>query len=106
MVDYVAMGRRMKAKRRAKKMSQEELAKSVQISMSFYGNIERGIRIPSLDTLVSIANELGIGTDYLLAESLNALKKQHTQEEARLLRSYLREKVEELDFGEDAPASN
>ncbi len=98
MVDYAAMGRRMKLKRREKKMSQEEMAKAVQISMSFYGNIERGKRIPSIDTLVAIANVLDVGTDYLLAESVTAAYAQRSPEELRLLRRYLREKVAELDY--------
>ena len=98
MVDYVAMGRRMKLKRREKKMSQEEMAKAVQISMSFYGNIERGKRIPSIDTLVAIAKGLDVGTDYLLAESVTAAYAQRSPEELRLLRRYLREKVAELDY--------
>ena len=98
MVDYVAMGRRMKLKRREKKMSQEEMAKAVQISMSFYGNIERGKRIPSIDTLVAIANVLDVGTDYLLAESVTAAYAQRSPEELSLLRRYLREKVAELDY--------
>lgn len=98
MVDYVALGRRMKLKRREMKMSQEEMAKAVQISMSFYGNIERGKRIPSIDTLVAIANVLDVGTDYLLAESVTAAYAQRSPEELRLLRRYLREKVAELDY--------
>lgn len=102
MVDYVAMGRRMKYKRRALKMSQEELAKAVQISMSFYGNIERGKRIPSIDTLVAIANVLGVGTDYLLVDSVHAAKKLHSPEEVQMVRRYLRERVAELDFGDDS----
>lgn len=103
MVDYVAMGRRMKLKRREKKMSQEEMAKAVQISMSFYGNIERGKRIPSIDTLVAIANVLDVGTDYLLAESVTAAYAQRSPEELRLLRRYLREKVAELDYSSMQP---
>ena len=72
MVDYIAMGRRMKMKRRSLKISQEELAQQIKISVSFYGNIERGRRTPSIDTLVAIANALNVGTDFLLADSVNA----------------------------------
>lgn len=102
MVDYVAMGRRLKYKRRSLKMSQEELAKAVQISMSFYGNIERGKRIPSIDTLVAIANALGVGTDYLLIDSVNAAQKLYSPEEVQMVRRYLRDRVAELEFGDDA----
>ena len=98
MVNYLAMGNRMKIKRRAKKMSQEEIAKAVQISMSFYGNIERGRRIPSIDTLVAIANVLDVGVDYLLADSLNVTEAQRSPEEVRVLARYLRDRVAELDY--------
>ena len=100
MVDYVLMGKRMKMKRRAKKLSQEDLTKAVQISPSFYGNIERGIRIPSIDTLVAIANVLEVGTDFLLGDSVNAAIPQHTPEEMKLLARYLRDRVAELDYSE------
>lgn len=101
MVDYTAMGRRMKMRRRAKKLSQEAMAHAVQISISFYGNIERGTRVPSVDTLVAIANVLEVGVDYLLAESVTAAGPRHSREEARVLCQYLREKVAELDYGDE-----
>ena len=102
LVNYVMMGQRMKMKRRAKKLSQEDIAKAVQISASFYGNIERGIRIPSIDTLVAIANALEVGTDFLLCDSVQAAIPQHSPEEMRLLARYLRDRVAELDYGERA----
>ena len=102
MVDYTAMGRRMKARRRAKKLSQEEMAHAVQISISFYGNIERGTRIPSVDTLVSIANVLVVGTDYLLADSIKAASNRHSKEDTRVLCQFLREKIAELDYGDES----
>lgn len=102
MVDYTAMGRRMKARRRTKKLSQEEMAHAVQISISFYGNIERGTRIPSVDTLVSIANVLEVGTDYLLADSIKAASNRHSKEDTRVLCQFLREKIAELDYGDES----
>lgn len=98
MVDYVLMGRRMKMKRRSKHLSQEYIANEVHISPSFYGNIERGIRIPSVDTLVAIANALEVGTDYLLAESLTVAFTQYSPQEMRFLSRYLRDQVEEIQY--------
>ena len=106
MVNYLAMGNRMKIKRRAKNMSQEEIAKAVQISMSFYGNIERGRRIPSIDTLVAIANVLEVGVDYLLADSLNAAEAQRSPEEKQVLARYFREQMAELDYGDVPPEAH
>ena len=104
-VDYTLMGNRMKMKRRSKKMSQKDLAREVRVSPSFYGNIERGIRIPSIDTLVAIANVLGVGTDFLLADSVQSAAAKRPPEETKLLTRYLRERVAEL-IGEEEDAAS
>lgn len=70
MIDYKVLGRRIKAKRKTQRRTQEDIAREIGISLSFYGNIERGLRVPSLETLVSIANALSASLDDLLAESL------------------------------------
>ncbi len=98
MVNYTAMGNRMKMKRRSRKLSQEDVAMAVQISPSYYGNIERGRRIPSVDTLVAIANYLDVGIDFLLADSLEAMSVQHSPEEVQVLARYLRDRMAELDY--------
>ena len=103
MVDYVAMGQKMRSRRRFFKISQEELAKAVQISPSFYGNIERGIRIPSIDTLVAIANALQVGVDYFLVDSLDAVFTRRSSEENKILTRFLREQIAELEFDVPAP---
>lgn len=100
MVDYVAMGKRMKMRRRAKKLSQEEMANAVQISISFYGNIERGTRVPSVDTLVAIANVLEVGIDYLLTDSIRTSLPRPSREDTQVLCKFLREKIAELDYGD------
>ena len=108
MVDYEKMGKRIKYKRQGKNMNQEEIARQVQISPSYYGNIERGNRVPSVDTLVAIANVLEVGTDFLLADSLTIANPQRTEQETRVLTRFLRDRVEELIYDDalikdDAP---
>ena len=103
MVDYEALGRRMRMKRRSKHLSQEDVAKAISISTSYYGNIERGTRIPSVETLVAIANVLNVGTDYLLYDSVKKANSQHTPEELRTLSRYLKDRVAELDYGDLIP---
>ena len=105
MVDYIAMGRRMKMKRRSLKISQEELAQQIKISVSFYVYIERGRRTPSIDTLVAIANALNVGTDFLLADSVNAAEVKLSSAEMRVLKRYLQDRVAELDFDADGEAN-
>ncbi|MBE5787453.1 MAG: helix-turn-helix domain-containing protein [Clostridiales bacterium] len=98
MVDYVAMGRRIRARRRKLKLSQEQLAHLINVSPSFFGNIERGTRIPSIDTLVAIANALSIGVDYLLSDSMESNRIDYTREEARAICNFLRDHILELDY--------
>lgn len=106
MVDYESMGKRIRYRRRMKNLSQAEAAKAVNLSVSYYGNIERGVRIPSIDTLVDIANLLETGTDFLLAESVSVAGQQHTREELRILSRYLRDRIEELKYDDDEPAGD
>lgn len=65
-LDYSKMGRRIRQIRKAKGWSQDELAKKCGISMSFLGHIERGTRIMSLETFVSICRALHADADELL----------------------------------------
>lgn len=71
-MDYVGLGRRLRAERKRHRMTQEDLAEKVGISLSFLGHIERGSRKASIETLVNIANALEISLDYLLEDSLHA----------------------------------
>lgn len=65
-LDYARMGMRIRQVRKAKGWSQEELAKKCGISMSFLGHIERGTRIMSLETFVSICGALETEADEML----------------------------------------
>ena len=50
------------------RVSQEEFGYMVGMSKDTVSNIERGIYIPSVHTLVSIANSLHIPVDFFLCE--------------------------------------
>lgn len=65
-LDYGKMGTRIRQVRKVKGWSQDELAKRCGISMSFLGHIERGTRIMSLETFVSICEALDTDADELL----------------------------------------
>lgn len=53
-------GRRLKAIRLARKMSQEQFAELLDISVDFLSLIERGINVPSFDNLETFSVRLGI----------------------------------------------
>lgn len=65
-VNYQDLGLRVRDARKAKHLTQEQLAEKVGISSSFMGHIERGTRIASIDTLVSICNVLSVSPCLLL----------------------------------------
>ena len=50
----------------------EQLAEKLDVSTTFIGQIERAKGIPSLETLVKIANVLEVSTDCLLFGDLNS----------------------------------
>ena len=60
------LGARIAALRRNAGLSQAELAQRLQISASAMGMYEQGRREPSAQILVSMAQALGVTTDYLL----------------------------------------
>lgn len=60
------LGERIGALRRARKLSQAELAGRLGISASAMGMYEQGRREPSIQTVVALARELEVSTDFLL----------------------------------------
>ena len=67
-MDGKAVGRRIKAAREARHLTQEELAACIDISPTHISVIERGTKVPRLDTFVAIANALGVSGDALLMD--------------------------------------
>ena len=66
-MDARAVGQRIKAAREKKNMTQEDLAACIDISPTHVSVIERGTKIPRMDTFVAIANVLGVSADDLRA---------------------------------------
>lgn len=60
-----ALGRRIKALRRLKLVTQQELAQQVNISVTMLSNIERGAKKPSPQLLEKIAQHLKISGEEL-----------------------------------------
>lgn len=68
---YKLLGNRIRQERLKLNLTQEQLAEKVDLSTSYIGQIERGERNISLDTLVVICKSLGVTIDYLLQDSVN-----------------------------------
>ena len=61
-------GARLKALRKARKLSQEEVALSCDLDRSYLGRIERGKANVSLINIARIAEALGVGAGELFSD--------------------------------------
>lgn len=71
-MDLKTVGQNIKKYRIEKGIKQEALAEMADLTPNYIGMLERGDKTPSLNTLVNIANALGITSDMLLCDVLNA----------------------------------
>ena len=67
-LDYPAIGKRIKAMRAKRGLTQEKLAEYAHLSTSYIGKIETGGTKLSLQTIVNIAEALHTSVDALLAD--------------------------------------
>ena len=65
-VDYKAVGRRIREHRVDRQLTQKMLAEMVQVSTSYIGHLERAEKKPSLETIVSLCQCLNVDTDELV----------------------------------------
>ena len=65
-LDYSAMGNRIKECRKKKDLTQEKIAEIMDMSVSFISRIERGSVKVSLETLVKIASILDVSPCYFI----------------------------------------
>ena len=80
-VDYTALGAKIRQKRLSTGRSQDTVSENVGLSESFYGHIERGGRKLSVESLVKIADYLDLSLDFLLMESKSSDKDERLQAE-------------------------
>jgi transcriptional regulator with XRE-family HTH domain len=69
-----SVGRRLRAERERQRIGLRELARRVNVSASLISQVELGKATPSVGTLYSIVNELGMSLDELFFDADNAPK--------------------------------
>lgn len=92
-IDYIEMGGRLREARQVRKLTQEEAAEKCDITSSYYGNIERGNKKMSVETLGKIAKGMGVPTDWLLFGKIT-----ESQEEFLMLLAELQKGADEEQF--------
>lgn len=77
-INQIAFGRKIRDAREKMGISRSDFAEQVDISTNFLGDIERGVKLPSLPNLVLMVNILKISIDVLLCDSLNNVVEEET----------------------------
>lgn len=65
------IGKNIRKFREIKKLRQEDLAEKTDLITNYIGMIERGEKIPSLETFINILNSLGVSADMVLSDVLD-----------------------------------
>ena len=65
------IGKNIRNFREIKKLRQEDLAEKTDLTTNYIGVIERGEKIPSLETFINILNSLGVSADMVLSDVLD-----------------------------------
>ena len=69
-MDYRTIGLNLRKIRVQNKLRQEDVAEKANLSVNYIGAVERGERIPSLETFVAILNAIGSSADDVLCDVL------------------------------------
>ncbi len=64
------IGKNIRKFRLARKLRQEDLAEKTDLTTNYIGMVERGEKIPSLETFIKIVNALGVSSDMVLTDVL------------------------------------
>jgi len=73
LVNAQMVGRRIQEVRKARALTQAELAQVVKLSTKYISNIECGFKTPKLNTFVAIANALQCDANLLLSDVLDVV---------------------------------
>lgn len=69
-MDKVELGRKIQEARKKMGYTQESLAEKADIGIMYLGEIERGVKMPSLKIFIKLITALNISADYVLRDEL------------------------------------
>ena len=69
-MNYDSIGKNIRSYRIKRKLRQEDLAEMTDLSVTYIGMVERGEKIPALETFIKILNALEVSADIILADVL------------------------------------
>lgn len=70
-MNYYSIGENIRKYRLLRKLRQEDLAEMTELSPNYISMIERGEKLPALDTFIKILNALKVTADMVLCDILD-----------------------------------
>ena len=86
-LNYLILGKKIQTLRAERKISQIRFAEMIDKSPTFVSRMERGLKRPSLETLVTIARILEVTLDSLLSENTDSLPSEKQDDQESVLRN-------------------
>ena len=84
-MERAALGQRIRESRIKKGYTQQELADRAEIGVVYISEIERGVKMPSLNIFIKIVDTLDVSADYVLRDELPSGKEYISMEIAEKL---------------------
>ena len=69
-MDKVELGMKLRVARNKAGFTQEQLAEKADIGVMYLGEIERGVKMPSMKIFIKLIEALDISADYILRNEL------------------------------------
>ena len=66
------LGQRIREQRKEKGWTIEQFAERVELSANYVGDLERGVKIPKLETFIRIVEVLDVSADVLIRDSVSS----------------------------------
>lgn len=67
-MELESIGKNIRKFRHLRKLRQEDLAEMTGLSTNYIGAVERGEKLPSLETFIDIINALSVSSDLILCD--------------------------------------
>lgn len=88
------LGRRIRTLRKERHQTLESLAEAAGIGLVYLGEIERGIKMPSLKTFVNLVNALNVSADELIGMETVAGRDYYAQKLSKQLHELSKEECD------------
>lgn len=78
-INQISFSKKIREARTKMGISRASLAEDLGISVNFLGDIERGLKLPSVPNLIMMTNILKVSLDYLFSDSLNNILEEESE---------------------------